>query len=138
MSLVSFPWNPDRKTLAEFSEAGMFVFGMLLAPLSLWRGKPNAAIAYWTLAVAMRLLGLINPSLLRPMFVAMSLVAWPIGWVTSHLALAIVYYGVFAPTALFFRTIGRDPLNRRLDRSARTYWEDHRRTDDLKRYLRQF
>ena len=138
MSLVSFQWRPDRKTLVEFSEAGMFVFGMLLAPLSLWRGKPNAAIAYWILAVAMRLLGFFRPSWLRPMFVGMSLVAWPIGWVTSHLALAIVYYGVFTPIALVFRILGRDPLNRRFDRAATTYWETHQQNTDLKRYLRQF
>ena len=138
MSLVAFKWNPDRKTLVEFSEAGMFVFGMLLAPLSLWRGKTNAAIAYWILAVAMRLLGFVKPSWLRPMFVGMSLVAWPIGWAMSHLALAIVYYGVFTPIALFFRLIGRDPLNRRFDRSAKTYWEPHRPNRGMKRYLRQY
>ena len=35
------------------------------------------------------------------------IVAFPIGWAVSHIMLAALFYGLFTPVALVFRTIGR-------------------------------
>ena len=139
MSLVSIDWNPDRKTLAEFSDAWMFALGMVLAPMMYFRGHPQVAAACWVLAVAGRLVGLARPMWLKPVFVGMTLMTFPIGWVVSNLTLALLYYLVFTPVALVFRLIGRDTMKRRFDRSAATYWEPYRPDrSGLERYLRPF
>ena len=144
MALVEIQWKPDDKTLREFSEFWMFFLGMVAAPLAFleigwfaFGGRP-LAIALWLLAVGGRLVGAFRPAWLRPLFVGMSLVALPIGWTVSHLALAIVYFGVFTPVALVFRLMGRDALKRKLDRQAATYWEAYNPNQGRKRYLRQF
>jgi hypothetical protein len=131
-------WNPDRKTLVEFSELWLFFVGMIASPLALLRGHQAWAAAFWILAVGVRGLGLWRPAWVRPFFVGLTLAGWPIGWVMSHLALALVYYLVITPVGLTFRLIGRDPLRRALDRQAVTYWERYNPNRGADRYLRQF
>jgi hypothetical protein len=52
--------------------------------------------------------------------------------------MALVFYGLFTPMGLLFRLIGRDPLNRRFDPTAQTYWTPHQTVTDGRRYFRQF
>ena len=138
MSLLPINRNPDRKTLAEFSEFSLFFLGMVFAPLSYVRGRPTAAALFWVAAVAIRLVGAARPEALRGLFVGLMLATAPIGWVVSHLALGLLYYGVITPIGLVFRLLGRDLLNRRFDPAATTYWEPYNPDRGLGRYLRQF
>ena len=62
----------------------------------------------------------------------------PIGWTISHAVLALLYYLLFTPIGLIIRLFGRDPMQRRLDRSAATYWVPHNQDRDAGRYFRQF
>jgi len=56
----------------------------------------------------------------------------------SHLVMAIIFYGVLTPIGLAMRLGGRDPLHRKFDRAAGSYWVDRRRPADVKRYFKQF
>lgn len=138
MSLVPINWHPDRKTLGEFSELAMFFLGMVASPLAYLRGRPALAAALWIAAVACRLLGAWRPMRLRPVFLGLTLATWPIGWLVSHLTLALLYYGVITPIGLVLRLTGRDPMTRRFDRNAPTYWEPYNPDRGMDRYLRQF
>ncbi|MBV8311599.1 MAG: hypothetical protein JO344_14550 [Planctomycetaceae bacterium] len=138
MSLAPIKWRPDRKTLAEFSEAWMCFLGMVAAPLLLNRGHLRLAAAFWVLAVAGRLIGLVRPMLLKPVFLGLTLATWPIGWAVSSLTLALLYYGVFTPVGLTFKLIGRDAMKRRLDRAAPTYSEPYTPDHSPEAYLQQF
>ncbi len=66
------------------------------------------------------------------------MLAFPIGWVISHVILALVFYGLFTPLALVFRLIGRDALVLRRSPSARGYWQPRPQVTDPRRYLKQF
>lgn len=132
------PWNPDRARLVEFSEAALFFLGMVASPLAYFRGRPTLAAAFWVAAVLLRLVGLVSPQRLRPVFLALTLAAWPIGWVVSRLVLAIIYYAVVTPIALVLRLLGRDPLARRPDPSAVSYWERYDPDRGPGSYLKQF
>jgi hypothetical protein len=136
--MIPINWKPDRKTLGEFAEAGMFALGMVAAPLAYFKGQPRVAVAFWLLAVILRLVGLARPSWLKPVFVGLTLATWPIGWIVSRVALGVLYFAVFTPIALFFRLIGRDALRRSFDPKAKTYWEPYRPNRGLERYLRPF
>jgi hypothetical protein len=136
--MMPIHWNPDRKTLAEFSEAGMFALGMVAAPLAAYRGQTKVAVALWGVAMVGRLIGLVRPGWLRPAFLGLSLATWPIGWVVSRVTLGLLFVMVFTPVALVFRLVGRDALNRTIDREAETYWESYRPDRGLDRYLRPF
>jgi Saxitoxin biosynthesis operon protein SxtJ len=136
--VAPIPWNPDRKTLSEFSEAWLFVFGMVAAPWALWKGHTAWAVGFWVAAVAVRALGLLRPALVRPIFVGLTVATWPIGWMVSNLVLAIVYYGTMTPIGLIRRWRNRDPLGRELDREATSHWAEVRPDTRPDRFFRQF
>jgi Saxitoxin biosynthesis operon protein SxtJ len=138
MSTTPINWYPNRKTLAEFSEFWLFFVGMVASPLALLRGHPTWAAVLWVLAVAVRLLGWLRPAWVKPIFLGLTLATWPIGWVVSHLALAIVYYLVITPIGLAMRIAGRDPLRRAFEPKAITYWEAYKPDQGPDRYLKQF
>ncbi len=138
MSMISINWRPDRRALVEFSELSMFFLGMVASPLAYLRGRPALAGAFWVAAVAIRLAGLWRPLRLRPVFLGLTLATWPIGWLVSHATLALLYHGVVTPIGLVLRLTGRDPLARRFDRTASTYWETYNPDRGMKQYLKQF
>jgi Saxitoxin biosynthesis operon protein SxtJ len=62
----------------------------------------------------------------------------PLAWSISTLILVVIYYGVITPIGLAMRALGRDPMHRKFDRDATTYWLPRKQPDDEDRYLRQF
>ena len=46
---------------------------------------------------------------------------FPIGWVMSYVLLGGVYFLVLTPIGLAMRICGRDPMQRKFDRQAKTY-----------------
>jgi hypothetical protein len=48
-----------------------------------------------------------------------------------------MYFVIFLPVAIVFRLIGRDALQRVLNRSAATYWQPKRQAADARSYFRQ-
>jgi hypothetical protein len=63
---------------------------------------------------------------------------FPIGWLVSHLLLAAIYYLVVTPIGVMMRVCRYDPMQRRFDRQAATYWKPRRNTDDPQRYFKQY
>lgn len=74
----------------------------------------------------------------RLMYLAWMAVVYPIGWVVSHVVLAIAWYLVMTPIGLAMRLGGYDPLRRSFDPHARSYWADHVPPTDTERYFRQY
>jgi hypothetical protein len=62
----------------------------------------------------------------------------PIGFVVSHLLLALVFYLVLTPIGLVMRLLGHDPMSRAIDRQAASYWIERPKTAEPKHYFRQF
>ena len=78
------------------------------------------------------------PSLISPLYVALTLVTLPIGLIVGEAALVAIYIGVFLPIGILFRLMGRDALQRTIDRSAVSYWEESRGEQPKKSYLRRY
>ena len=74
----------------------------------------------------------------RPIYLGWIHLTFPIGWVISHVAMTLIYYLAFTPIGLIMRLFGRDPMERRLDRVAETYWTPHQPGEEPARYFRQF
>jgi len=60
----------------------------------------------------------------KAIYLVLTLVAAPIGFVLSHVFMAAIYYLVITPIGLLFRLIGRDAIGRKIDPSLQTYWHD--------------
>lgn len=146
--MIDLNLKPDRKHLAGFGWAALVIFG-LLGGLVTWKHAilgihlgPSAArttaMALWAVGALSGLLSLVKPEWNRPLYVALTLAAFPIGFVVSHVIIAVIFFLIITPVGLVFRLMGRDALTRRLDRNARTYWVDRPPVDSVERYFRQF
>jgi hypothetical protein len=83
--------------------------------------------------------GLFTYPLLRPIYIGWMKFAFVLGWVNTRVILSVFFYLVITPVGLVMRLFGRDPMNRKFDRSAASYWV--RRPEapaDLKRYENLF
>jgi hypothetical protein len=126
----------DRQ-LRQFAAIGLAVFG----GLATWRAATGRADV-WAIAQALAgalvgTVGLARPQTIRWLFRLAMIVAFPIGWVVSHVVLAVIFYGVFTPVALVFRLIGRDALQRRSLQAA-SLWTAKDPPRRASSYFRQF
>jgi len=139
MSMVEINRHPTPKQLNQFGFIWMG-FVALFGLIAIFKfHNPGLARILWMAAVVIPLIGWVFPRFMRWIFVGMSYLAWPIGFVVSHLVLALVYYAVVTPIGLLTRVFGYDPMKRRFDHEATTYWmERPSTTASTKHYFRQF
>ena len=52
--------------------------------------------------------------------------------------LGLIYYLVLTPIGLLMRVFGKDPMRRRLDRTAESYWIERDEAAASERYFKQF
>lgn len=86
----------------------------------------GAAIPYYFygLAAAFLLLGLIAPALLRPIFIVWIKLAEILNFIMTRIFLAIIFYGMITPVALYQRWRGQDTLHRAWPPGGQSFWED--------------
>jgi hypothetical protein len=129
---------PSRRTLRQFAGLWLCFFGGLACWHGFVRGHTNVAWVLAGLAATVGPLGLVWPPLVRPVFVGLTVLAFPVGWAATRLLLGVVYYGIFTPLGLAFRLSGRDPLSRTPRPGRETYWVPRPAVADVRRYFRQF
>jgi ABC-type uncharacterized transport system permease subunit len=139
--MIAINKNPSRKELAIFALlAGIFLF--LLSFLARSQEWTELATLLKYAAPLSALVGLslayIWPASLRIIYLGWMYAALPIGWVVSHLLLALIYYLMVTPIGLFMRLVGSNPLQRRLDPDADSYWLERKPKEEAKRYFKQF
>jgi len=138
MPLVEINWRPSNREVQQF--AGLLtLFAAVAGGLLVFRSHAwTAATVVWILGGTVGAIGLVAPKLVRPIMVAWMALAYPIGWTVSWVVLLATYYGILTPVALIMRMFRYDPLDRRLDRQAPTYWAEHEPPADPAAYFRQF
>ena len=114
----------------DFSQRELLWFGPLMAlfvgilgTIAIRRfDAPNVAYGLWTVTAALIVLYYLIPSMRKPTYLAWIYAVMPIGWVVSHVLLAAIYYMLLTPVGLIMRLCRYDPMQRRFDRDAQTYW----------------
>ena len=139
--------HPTDSQLRQFGFIALIAFGVLGAVVH-WRGGlfginfGDAArwVSYslWALGGVSALLSLVFPAGNRLLFVTLTLISYPIGYVVSFVLMAIFFYGPVTFVAIVFRLIGRDALKRKFEPEASTYWKPHTSPASIKRYFQQF
>lgn len=130
--------NPSRRDLAWFGLALTLFFGVV-GGIVLWRtGSLLAAQILWGIGVTVGVLYYAVPPLRRPVFVGWSILTYPLGWLLSYLVMAVIYYLLVTPIGWVLRLVRRDPMERRFDPDASSYWVERPPTPEPGRYFRQF
>ena len=139
MAMIDINWNPTTRELRQFAGVWFPGFFILLGGVVGYKtGSLPIAATIWSVSFVVSLIGYLVPSFMRVIFVGWMLAGYPIGWTISHVMLAVIFYLVLAPIGLLMRLFGNDPMQRQLDRSAKTYWVPHNPGGDTKRYFKQF
>jgi ABC-type uncharacterized transport system permease subunit len=138
MALIDIHRNPSRRELLWFGLLLLLFFG-LVGGLVLWRSESlTASISIWTVGGLLTVVYYAVRPLRLPIFLGWIYVAYPIGFVMSHLVLGVIYFLVITPIGLIMRLLGRDPMERQFDRAAKSYWTRRGAAARTERYFRQF
>jgi hypothetical protein len=136
--LIDFDRNPGEATLRVFGLAPP-TFGIALGTVLMFWGFGWIALAVLGgigLTVAAAYYSI--PAIRRPIYTGWMTATLPMSWLISHVLLAAVYYLVLTPIGLVMRVVGRDPLQRSIERDAGTYWVEREGRAGAERYFRQF
>jgi hypothetical protein len=146
MSLVEVNWKPDERALRLFSRVGAAALALAGAGIAV-RSRAWSAVdpaAGWRLpllllaaAAAVALLGAVLPRAIRPLYLAVTGVAWPLGFAVSNLLVLATFFLVLTPVGIAMRLVGRDPLGLHR-RGAGPAWIPREAARTAKRYLRQY
>ena len=138
MAIVDINWNPSRKELKVFSLL-LIVFFAVVAGLAYRKGTSfETACLIAGGGAVVGVVGVLSPAFIRIVYVVWMAAVFPIGFVVSNVVLAVVFYGVVWPIGILTRLTGRDALQLRFDREAKTYWNVRQPTRDPRRYFRQY
>jgi hypothetical protein len=134
MKLVEVNWSPTNRQLRQFA-----VICVVALPIVgwIWGGNWSVVGLLAATGLLIALAGVVMPQAVKPIFLALMIVAAPIGIVIGEASMLLIYFGVFLPMALIFRVVGRDALQINVDREATTYWQAKRRPTSASSYFRQ-
>lgn len=138
MKWSDIQFNPTPKVLRQFAAAWLVFLLAWAAYQGLARDHQTAALVLSALAIVVGGVGLIWPTVVRWIYVGSTLLAFPVGWVVSQLMLAVMFYVVITPLALFFRLRGRDLLRREPPGNCESCWTPKSLPNDVRRYFRQY
>src|SRR5438067_8231980 len=131
--------HPSRRDLAVFAALLPVMFAIVGA-FRFHAGSTGWAVALWVIGFSLGAWTLVVPAARRWLYVGWMYAMFPLAWTVSQLILAGIYFIVATPIALVLRAFRVDPLQRKLDRAADSYWLARERSGerDPERYFRQF
>ncbi len=139
MSLVEIDWNPKSKQLQSFGKIALVASAVISLLLYLLKGVAiQWVLIIFAFGFIIFIISMISLKLTKMIYLGMILVTLPIGWVVSFILLAIFYYLLLAPLGLIFRLMGRDPLCRKFDPKAKSYWLSRQPPKGPEQYFHQF
>ena len=136
-------WNPDIAARRSFAKSLVIGFPALAIVFTLMGWLKTGAVPTWTpwlaaIGAGAGVLFWVIPQIAKPFYLVWYFAACCIGIVVSNLLIAGFFYLVVTPVGLIMRLLGRDPMKRRFEREATSYWMDAEKGVDPKRYFRQF
>ena len=135
MSLIEMNWKPSDRNIRQFG-----LVNVVALPLIAWVWNSGIDVILWCVAIGamLAILSIVVPIAVRPLYLLISCVAYPIGRVVSELSLLFMYYIVLVPIGMFFRLTGRDALSRKIERDADTYWHTRTEQPTARSYFHQY
>lgn len=136
--MIEINRSPGRRDLRIFAVGVAVLAGIAGAWVRRRFGVEAALPAGLACGALVAGAGVVRPESLRRLYVGWMIAVSPIGLVVSYALLAIVYYGVVTPIALWQRLRGRDALELKFDRQAPTYWRRRPADPEPESYFRTF
>jgi len=128
------PTSRDLTILAAL----FFVIPCVIGGYMLWKGAANGWI--WIIAGAILGLSRIITPLFKAIYRIWIILSIILGYFVSRILLTIIFIIVIIPMGLIMRILGKDPMERKLDPKAASYWIPKEQEKDIsvERYEKQF
>jgi len=136
--VIDLNLNPSKKELRTFGLCALAFLALVGWIVFRRSGSMPMGASIAGFGFVLAVLGFAVPKALWPVWVALMVINYPIGWVITHVVMAIIFYLVVTPVGIIMRLTGRDPMERAFDRTAKTYWKPRRTDPDSARYFRQY
>jgi hypothetical protein len=138
MKWSDLPLKPTARALRQFATAWLIFFLAVGVFRYVVRGQHQVGLAIGVMAIVLGVTGMAKPPALRWLFVSVTVLTFPIGWVVSQLMLAVMFYGFITPLAVLFRIRGRDLLSLKLAPNRASFWRVKQTPEDMRSYFRQY
>lgn len=126
-----------RNEIKDLRQFGIVLAGILLVFGFIHFLKGRAVLFRYFLGFGLVFLALslAIPRSLKGVYAVFLKIAHMLGWFNTRVILIFIYYVVLTPIALVFRLSGKDLLNRKPDKNAKSYWIKRTVTKPLKEQL---
>ncbi len=113
---------PKKKDLIIFA----LIWSLIFSVLGIYPLFDGNNIKIWSLVIAFVFLSIavIKPTLLKKFYDIWIIIGEFIGGVISKVIMFTLYFGVFTPYSIFLRILGKDLLNKKIDKSRNSYWTE--------------
>ncbi|MCA1961256.1 MAG: SxtJ family membrane protein [Desulfomonile sp.] len=130
--------EPSSRDLTKLAALYLIVPGLIGSYLLFWKGASSGR--WWIFAGVALSLTRLAPPLFRLIYRLWISLAVILGYFVSRILLTMIFFLVILPTGLIMRLFGKDPMDRKLDPDAPTYWIKREDPTDagVKRYEKQF
>lgn len=137
MTTFEIRTSPSPADLRWFGVIIAVFFGLLGGIVWWWGGGETAPRVLWGVGLGLAALYYGVSPVRRPLYRIWMQAVAPLGWVVTHLVLALIFYGLITPIGTIMKLFGRDRLERGFDPAAESYWSAHDPGGDTSRYFRQ-
>jgi len=141
--LIDFDFTSEKRDIRLFSRIVPTVLIIWGTVSGLWIQDPSwagrAHLWLYGVAVVLFFWGMFSPYTLRPVYVGWMYFTRVVEFLLTTLVLGLVFYIGVTGVGLLMRLLGKNPLDRKLDRSALSYWIKHQPYEfNPQHYERQF
>ena len=100
------------------------VFFFVFLIISLWPLLYEGHVRIWSLIVSLPflILGLMNSKFLSPLNKLWSKFGILLGMIVSPVVMGIVFFLVVTPVGIVLRIMGKDLLNKKINKNIQSYW----------------
>ncbi len=136
MNWREIEWTPSPKKLRNFGLIGGVLLGLIGSGRTFAAGASAAWLSF-LLAASLFVLAGFAPRWLRPIWIGVTLVSFPLGVGVFWILSLVLYFGIVTPLGAWRRFRGADPLHlQRLDTTS--YWQKKTMPKDASSYFRQY
>ena len=138
MQLMEINWEPSRKEMKLFAILQIVFFAIISSIV--WRTTESTTIPTWIMGVSVSVgvVGFFVYPFMRLVYLGWLLAVFPIGWTISQAVVASIFFLVITPIGLMMRVFRYDPMQRKFDPSAATYWHTRESNTNSTQYFRQY
>ncbi len=111
---------PKKKDLVTFA----LIWALIFMVIGLAPAVKQGDIRIWSVVVSVlfAVIAILKPQVLTGFYKVWVRLGGFVGGVFSKVIMFVLYFGFFTPVSLFLKLLGKDLLNKKVDRSQKSYW----------------